>query len=260
MNIIPYSSFNKKSDSAVANFPGIALLFHNDDLTAGAINAPVTLACRKTGNILTITPDAGDAILKDSDGFYCGTAPLSVAISGTMPTVLASHYAVVIGIGKSTTASTINGPNFVIGGDVASRLSLGNTGAARYNSAALNTVPAVSPTALTNTNKSICHLTYYDFVDTTNPRIDRAVSNSDYASAVSTTFSNGTTTTTAGAVITPGQLAQAFSMGTLGNGTERIKIMALFLLTAPVSFDKLKIAAIEMAKTQQLFAGFRNRT
>lgn len=267
MRIIPTSSFTNDHVADATDYPALKMLWHADDITPSTAQYQYWTD-RITGNILTInTGLVGNYLLKDSEGLYSTSAGSAYAttISGTMPTVLATHYAVLVAIGKTSTASTIGGPGFTLGADGTNLLSLASSGISRFNSAALSAAGTLAPTALTNNNKKAAIVTYYDFVDVTgapvNPRIDRVIANDDFSSADPICFTSGATTT-AGATLngSVGQFGSGFTHSVLGTQpTARTKIQALFLFTNPLTTDELKVAAIEMARTGQLYAGWRNR-
>lgn len=253
MIIKPLRSFT--GDPDVADFPDLKLYWDHDDFKSGAINAIVQWKCRVTGNIASIIPAAGDAILKDVDGIYSNDVATAIAVSGTMPTVLSTHYAVVVGLGKAHASSTIVGAAPVIGG--ATGIKLGGIGLATSVNVAQNTAPTLSPTALTTVNKNICTLAYFDLVDITSPAIYRLVANDDYTAATSQTSGSGTTTSTA--VIPPGAIANELGVfvSLAGTPTARQRSVMLFLFTTPKTLDELKLACITMSKTGKPYAGWR---
>lgn len=252
--------FNAASDGLAADFPALALYWHADDISPDGSLDAVSWVDRILGNTLTITPIGTDGIHKDSSGIYAADS-CTISASGDMPEITTSHYAVCVSIGKTSTASTVTGALAVFGADGATNPVVGSGGIAKYNSASLNSAPTLNPAALTNVNKYSCLCSLFDYTDATSPRIERVVSNTDFEAAASTTYNTAATTTTSTNAITPGQMAAGMTITGLTGATPgaRQQIHALFLFTTPVSFDELKIACIEMARTRQLYAGWRGK-
>lgn len=262
MIIAPYSSFNSTADGDLTNFPSAIMHFHMDDFTpSGGLVS--TWGCQKTNVMLTFT-SVTEPMQKFADGVYCDEAP-TITVSGTMPTITNANYVALLGIGKTTTGNTVNGCNFTAGDSVASRLSLATAGTCTFNTVTQSGAQTLAPTALTNTAKPVAVLSYFDFVDVTgapvNPRIDRVVCNTDFSAAVSMAFSTGGTTSAGpGNALTPGQLANAWSVASLGTALgERQVSMSVFAFANPVTTAELKTACLEAARTRHLPAVFRNR-
>ena len=178
-----------------------------------------------------------------------------------MPEITTSHYAVVVSIGKTSNASTVGGSIITLGGSGATAIQLTSTGVATYNSGALNSIPTLNPATLTTANKDCCMCALYDFTDATSPRIERVISNNNFTDAVSTSFNTVATTTTSTDAITPGQMVAGITSTSLTTAAAgaRQRVYALFLFTTAISFDELKLACIEMARTGELYAGWRNK-
>lgn len=258
MIIQPLRSFTGEID--VADFVDLKLYWNFDDVRSGAIDEVVTCKCRVTGNILSITPTAGSAILKDAEGLYSNAVAASLVITGTMPTVLNTHYAVVASTGKAPASSSL-GAGVTFGG--LTGLKITNSGFATFNNVTLSSAPALSPAALTNAAKPVANVGYYDFVDVTgtpaNPRIERIVANNDFTSAVSN--SSGVGTTSAGATLTPGLIGNElgnFASFHATNNSGRIASIMLLLRLNPLTLGDNILASITMAQTRKPYAGWRS--
>ena len=242
--IIPYSSFN--TDSLTADFPGLKILGHADDYTAGAL----TWATRAGSLVLTLAA----AATKDANGVYTTVTNSVASVAGTMPTL--SKYAVALCIGNLQTSSASAGVAATFGS-----LSTGpyviNTGTFTDNTA-LALMTAVALTGSITAGSKACQAAYWDCVDTTTPDAFRVM-----ASGLVTdqAIPNSTSTENTGQFILGAVLASAMSLTGLGglNDGRRIKLFALFDFGVPLSMIDLKIACTEMARTQELFAGWRHR-
>lgn len=262
--VSPFSSFTSASNAA--DFPALKILFHADDFTA---HAP-TWSSRKGGIVVSfpyyknnvLTANAGVAE-KDADGVYTleafgtlsGNGWLTVD-SGTMPTL--SKYAVCVAIGRTPTTSATAGLGGTFG-ETETGPSLGTSGTAmatgvnQRNDVTL--VTTLTPT--TTVNKPSCVVSYFDLVDTSSPQILRAYSNN--TDQVIGNFS--TTTDDTLAINLGGALSSDVATAAFGgnNDGRRIKMFGLFDFNAPLTLAEIQLAAVEMARTKQLFAGWRNR-
>ena len=251
--IKPYSSFTNAT--AYADFPACKLLLHMDDVTAG----DTTWTDRISGRVFTFS----GALSKDSEGVHADGSNVTVSsISGTMPT-LAGYSALAI-IGKPTAASTTTGLSCTIG-DGTTGAGIIVTGLC-YTTAGGNTARNTAPTvsAITTAGKLSARAAYWDMVDSSSPIIASAISN-NYDTATGTSAGTGTTTDTL-AVNLGGVLSSASNFTALtGNTGARLRMLALFDFTAPLSTVAAEVnaqmatAVSEMARTRELFAGWRNR-
>ena len=243
--IKPYSAFTE--DSLAADFPAAKIIFHADDYTAGSL----TWASRKGGLVLTLAAGAS----KDVGGVYTTVTNSVASVAGTMPTM--SKYVVAVTIGEAGASSTSNGIAGTFG-DITVGPALQLIGRVYNNTATLlNDTPSLTGSIAAD-NKS-CQASYWDLVDTTTPACYRAV-----ASALSTeqAIQNGTDTTLTTQFILGGALSSGLTFSALASITEsrRCKVMALFdFSVALANIGELEIAVSEMARTQELFAGWRNR-
>lgn len=245
MRLKPYSSFQEAP--LAVSFPALKLLFHADDYVAGA----TTWTARYGG----LTLNLAAAATKDTSGVYT-TATNSVnSVTGTMPTL--SKYVVALSIGKLQTSSGTSGLATTFG--VASPgPSITSTGVAVDNGASpLNTIPSLTGTI--SNGSSACAAAYYDLVDTTSPAIFRVLAG---ATSGDQAIPNGSGTTTGtGQIVLGAALGSGFTVPGLAanNDGRRTKIIALFDFSASMVIGDVELAAAEMARTQELFAGWRNR-
>lgn len=245
MQIKPYSSFTTESNAS--NFPALKILFHADDYVLGS----TTWESRYGSLILTLQTGA----TKDSNGVYTTVTNSITAVSGPMPTL--SKYIVSLTIGKLQTSSGTAGLATTFG--VASPgPSITSTGVAVDNGASpLNTIPSLTGTI--SNGSSACAAAYFDLVDTTSPAIFRVLAG---ATSGDQAIPNGAgTTTSTGQIVLGAALAPGFTVAGLAanNDGRRTKIIALFDFASPMVIGDVEVAATEMARTQELFAGWRNR-
>lgn len=250
MSITPIASFT--SNPAVADYPGLALWFDHGDFNPVAVNQVATWACRVTGNVASITPAAGFAILKDAEGLSSLDIATGITVSGTMPTVLNTHYAVVVGVGKSHPSSSVAGCNVGFGLAAANVLALNTQAVANFNNANLNATATFAPLAVTGFSKPLCLMSYFDFVDPISPTILELAAVVDPTATTTLTF--GSTTTTSGLALTPGLIGATLAVpNALGNAPDaRVRGMMLFLFKTPVTPDELKRACTTIALTGKL--------
>lgn len=240
----PYSSYT--ATALVGDYPALKMYFHWDDV----IPNTTTWTCRKSGVVAT----AAAAIQKDSAGVYCSNQTLS-SVSGTMPTC--ANYVVVVAIGVSQTSSPSGGIGCKLGavagyGFSGTGLAYGSSGTVR------NTTPTQSGTLSTN-NSWGCVMSYFDCVDTTSPLLSAMVANASDTGATGLAYGEGTTTDTG--AITTGLLSSNLIFNGLGSLTDgrRGKVIALFDFATAPSANELQIACCEMARTGELFVGWKNR-
>ena len=246
--IVPYRSFN--TDSLAANFPAAKIIFHSDDYVDGAL----TWASRKGDLIATLS----GAATKDANGVYAASARTVSSVAGTMPTL--SKYVVALVIGNLNSSSGTAGVTCTLG--VSSAPGVTTTGLAytAVMGSASNTIPSLTGT-ISNGSK-VCGAGYFDLVDTTSPAIHRIL-----ASGTSTdqAIPNGSGTTDLdtpanGQLVIGGALASAMVLGFLtSTAGARGKIIALFDFNVALTLGEVQAACAEMARTQELFAGWRNR-
>ena len=247
----PYRSFT--AESLAADFPASKIIFHADDYTAHA----TMWTDRKAGIVATLS-GVGE---KDSSGVYTLTAFGTASGNGWMeaegnfPTL--GKYAVCVAIGKprSNSATVGLGGTF---GETSIGPAVGTSGqAVAINVDVRNTVPTMS-TPTTTVNRPSCVVSYFDLVEIASPQILRA-----YANDTDNVIGNGATTTMdtlavgLGAAISSDIATTAFQGN---NDGSRIKLFALFDFALPLTLNELQIAASEMARTQELFAGWRYKT
>lgn len=252
MEIKPFRAYN--DDSLAADFPAAKIIFHHDDFTSGA----TTWVARKGD----ITANLAAAAVKDAAGVYTTVTNSVSSITGTMPT-LADKYVVAVAIGNLQTNSASVGVSGTFG-SATTGPGLTVTGIATDNNpASLNSPPTLtgSITALNaDPGREACQVAYWDMVDTSSPLIARAL-----ASSLSTdqAIPNGTATTTStGQVVLGAALdsAMLFTALAANNDGRRVKVLALFEFSTSLTLAEIQVACAEMARTGELYAGWRNRT
>ncbi len=243
----PYSSFT--TDSLAADFPALKALFHADDFSSGT-----AWTARHGG----LTINMSGNLSKDSAGIYTAATNTISSISGTMPTL--SKYAVCVGVGRLNTASQTAGPIVTLGPIDGSAGGIASNGIAYTLAAggAVNTIPSL--TGSVTAGSSVASVGYLDLVDTTSPAIFRVIGG---ATSGDQAIPNGSGTTdlianAAVGLTTLGSSMACVPLTTASNGS-RIKIIALFDFSTSMVIGDVQIAAVEMARTQELFAGWRNR-
>ncbi len=247
----PYSSFS--DGSLVSDFPATKILFHADDYTAHA----TTWTDRAAGIVATLS-GTGE---KDSQGVYTLTAFGTASGNGWMeaegnfPTLTKYAVCVAIGVTPTTSATAGLGGTF---GETDIGPSLGTSAVATaIDVNTRNSIPTIN-TPPTTVNKPSCVVSYFDLVDTSSPQILRAIANN-----TDNVIGNGSTTTTdtlaigLGGAITS-DIATASFQGS--NDGRRIKLFALLEFTNSITLNEIQLACVEMARTQELFAGWRNKT
>lgn len=232
--IKPYSSFRSSQKDA---FPALKFLLHADDYVSGA-----TWTAR-TGQVVTLS----GAISRDADGVYSVIDRNAATFTGP---ISPSKYAVIVSTGKSTTFSSSVGLTCTIG-----QTSAVSTSGIVYDNNNVQ-LSAVGMTGAITYGKG-CAGSYYDLIDTTSPNIFSA-----QATNVSTDIiANGSgTTISTNQIVLGGPLSQTISIGGLsGNFGQRCKLIALFDFSTPLSFTEFQLAIAEMARTGELYAGWRNK-
>ena len=248
--IVPYRSFT--SASLAADFPAAKIIFHSDDYVDGAL----TWASRKGDLIATLS----GAATKDANGVYAASARTVSSVAGTMPTL--SKYVVALIIGNLNTSSATAGITSTIGLNTSPGITSTGIAYTAVEGGAANTIPTLigSITA----GSKVCGAGYYDLVDTTSPAIYRVLASASNV-AVDQAIPNGSgttdlTTPANGQILLGGALASAMTFGFLASTAgARGKIVAVFDFNVALTLGELEVACAEMARTQELFAGWRNR-
>lgn len=244
--IKPFSSFNAAQNAN--DFPALLLYWHQDDVREGDL----TWVDRVSGVVLT----SSVALSKDSEGVYSATA--SHTLSGTMPipginccllTIFhsgdnSSTVGGLITIGDTAAATTA--PGISTNGAISDGMTTGFTGPAA--------TLANTPTAVA-TGSNSCRATALLAGAT---RIN-VLANSEGGAATIGTDSDATTGTfTNIANTTLGASNADFRSIDQGSGA-RAKVIALLGFSSALTLNELQIACAEMARTGNLFAGWRNR-
>ncbi len=248
--IKPYRSFT--SASLAADFHAIKVLFHADDFTNGASS----WAARYGG----LTINMSGALTKDSSGVYTTATRTVSSVTGTMPTL--SKYIALVGIGKLQTASQTVGSVVTFGSvdGTASGITSNGLAYTAANSGVVNSVAAL--TGSVTAGSLVSSIGFFDNVDTTSPAIYRILAS---ATAGDQAIANGSATTDL-----LGVPNDPIAFSTFGNSMAcialtsatagaRIKVIAVLDFSVTLSLGELEVAAAEMARTQELFAGWRNR-
>jgi hypothetical protein len=248
-DITPYSSFT--SSPLANNFPALKMLFHADDYSPGSL----TWVCRKTG----VVANLATVCTKDSEGVYAITSTSVSSVTGSMPAI--SKYAVAIACGKPTAASATAGitASFGDGGSLGAAVQAAGL-VYDITLSQLNSAPALS-TAPSTVGKPSCQMARFDLISTgaLATRVSRVLANN-----TDNVIGNGSADITTPGIIVlggGGVISAGLSIGGISgsNDGRRTKFIALFDFTVNPSAADLQIAASEMARTQQLFAGWRNR-
>lgn len=252
MDLRSYRTFNSSSASLAADFPALKALFHADDIATGA----TSWVARHGG----LTINMSGAIKKDANGIYTAATNTISSVTGTMPTL--SKYAVCVGIGKLNTSSQTAGPMAIFGKTDGSAGGIQANGIAytAANVGAVNTIATL--TGSVTAGSKVAMVGYFDLVDTTSPAIfrviggatsgDQAIPNGAATTDLTTPANNPIGLTTLGQDMACSPLTTADVGG-------RVKIIALFDFSASMVIGDVQQAAVEMARTQELFAGWRNR-
>lgn len=251
MEIKPVRSFNQ--DSLAADFPAAVLLFHSDDFDTAS---PRRWASRTGNVVMTFAADA----VKDENGIYTLVNNSVASVSGTMPTL--SGYAALVVIGNLKNNDASAGLLTTVGSaNPGPRLTA--SGIATSNAPAdLNSIVALTGSISATTadpGTPACMGAYFDLVDTSSPLIARAL-----ASGLSTdqAIPNGSTTSTStGQIVLGAALDATFTLGAFAanNDGRRTKIVALLDFGTELTANQFQIACAEMARTGELFAGWRER-
>lgn len=248
MEIKPFRAYT--DDAGVSKFPAAKLIYHADDFTSGG----TTWVDRISGVTLNFTA----AVSKDSEGIYSTTAFNGVAsVTGTMPT-LDGKYAVLLAIGALQDASATVGLTITVGSS--GSVSVSNSGAATN---ATNSVTAQTLSGSITAGSKACRAGYWDMVDTTSPLCAAVLASaSDVAANQAIPNSSTNTTSDTGQLVMGAALSNAFGIQSINSTTagQRTKIIALFEFSTDLTLAQLQVACSEMARTQELFAGWRNRT
>lgn len=239
----PFRAFN--ADSTATDFPAAKFILHADDYTAGSTSWPT----RKGGNVLTMSQGQE----KDSVGVYVLSATTVAGISGTMPTL--SKYVVFLTIGRLAAASSVTGLNAGMG-NITNGPYVSNVNPMKDGGGNVLTDTATLTGTVSNGSLA-CHLTYYDMVAATNPDVFRVLAS---ATATDQAIPFGEDNTALTQLALGGTLANELAIPAhSGDNGSRNKIVALLDFDAPLTMNELRLAAVEMARTQELYAGWRNR-
>lgn len=247
MNIKPFQQYT--TAASASHVPHALLYFHADDLADDGLS----ITCRVSG----ITLNFSGVVLKDSGGMYAAASRTVSSITGTMPMPEGGHL-VLVSIGNaSSTVGGLNGTDCSFGATGGASTCGFSAGGINYNAgSARNTAPSET---LSQVSRPTCQLSYFDLADSDGSPVIRRVAANDYeAISNQTATSTDTNQLTGGSVIIG---STATISGLNGNTDARCKAIIMLewdnlaVNGAPTAAE-LVTAAVEMARTQEVYAGW----
>lgn len=251
-NLNDAKTLSKCADFTLASFPALKLLLDSNDQVVGQ----TTWAAKKGGLILTLS--AANTV-KDADGLGA-SSNLTITNNGVMPTV--GKYVCMFVVGKSRTNSPVAGTGAGFG-DTAVGPAINAFGTA-VDAGAANTCATSAPVSqLTTNNRRTCFVGYVDCVTTPTPPIYRVQGNDIDNLLPNNTgaMSLGTNMNTMGNAPLDSSVINVDAMSGTTHAGARVRLVALFDFTNPVTLNELKLAATWMARNYgYIWPGFLYRS